>query len=189
MSEPEKPDEPASQDFPPFPWREPQVEAAQLLAEDDLTDEEIAAKVGISRRQLTNWKQHPDFRKRIEEITARMGDAALRHGIARRNRRLRALDDRWRRMQQVIDERAVDPEMRAVPGGRTGLLVHNVKSVGKGDDFQVIDLYEVDVALLRELREHEKQAAQELGQWTERRDMTTGGKPFKVYIDVDIDRV
>lgn len=53
-------------------------------------------------------------------------------------------------------------------GGKTGLIVHNVKGVGKGDDFQLIDLYEVDTGLLREMREHEKQAAQELGDWTER---------------------
>src|SRR5262249_32081265 len=53
-------------------------------------------------------------------------------------------------------------------GGRTGLIVHNVKGVGKGDNFQLIDLYEVDVALLREMRECERQAAQEVGQWVEK---------------------
>jgi hypothetical protein len=46
--------------------------------------------------------------------------------------------------------------MSKVPGGKTGLL-----SVVKRKPLIV----EVDTALLRELRAHEQQAAQELGQW------------------------
>ena len=41
----------------PFPWTHARAEAAVLVAEDAVTDEEIAAKVGVSRRTLTTWKQ------------------------------------------------------------------------------------------------------------------------------------
>lgn len=88
-------------------------------------------------------------------------------------------------MQQVIAERAEDIELQDVAGGKTGLIVHNVKGVGKGEDFQLIDLYEVDTGLLKELREHEKQAAQELGQWTEKKDLTTNGQPLRFTISID----
>jgi hypothetical protein len=37
------------------------VKAAQLVAEDALTDIQIAAKVGISERQLERWKRQPAF--------------------------------------------------------------------------------------------------------------------------------
>src|SRR5262249_37518948 len=54
-----------------------------------------------------------------------------------------------------------DPDMRDVPGGTTGLLVRTVKWVGSF----VFYLYQVDTRLLKQLLKHEKQAAQELGQW------------------------
>ena len=51
------------------------------------------------------------------------------------------------------------------------MLVRRVKGLGRGDGFLLIESYEVDSRLLRELREHEKQAAQELGQWGEKPDV------------------
>jgi hypothetical protein len=39
-------------------------------------------------------------------------------------------------------------------------------------------LYNFDAALSRELREVMKQAAMECGQWTEKRDVTSGGEPM-----------
>ncbi len=92
--------------------------------------------------------------------------------IAEQWERVRALEDRWRRLRQVIAERAASAEMQGVPGGTTGLLTHTVKGIGSGDHFQAVDEYAVDTNLLRELREIEKQAAQELGQWTEKHEHT-----------------
>jgi hypothetical protein len=37
------------------------IQAAQLVAEDSQTDEQIAAKVGITKRQLERWKRQPAF--------------------------------------------------------------------------------------------------------------------------------
>jgi predicted phage gp36 major capsid-like protein len=42
--------------------------AAQLLAEDRKTDEQIAVIVGISRRTIQYWKHRPEIKSRIEEI-------------------------------------------------------------------------------------------------------------------------
>jgi hypothetical protein len=44
----------------------------------------------------------------------------------------------------------------------------------------VVDEYAVDGVLLKELREHEKQAAQELGQWSDKAKVEQGPIDVKV---------
>jgi hypothetical protein len=79
--------------------------------------------------------------------------------IAIREKRIEELDDRRRRMKLIIEERAAEMAGEC-PGGASGLLARDYK--GKDADRAI---YKVDTGLLSELREHEKQAAQELGQW------------------------
>lgn len=42
--------------------------AAQLIAADTLTDEQIARTVGISRRTLARWKKAPDVAALVRSI-------------------------------------------------------------------------------------------------------------------------
>ena len=152
-------------------WTRARERAALLTAEDALTDVEIAAEVGISERTLNRWRKRPEFVARVEEHIEAFRAVIARKAIAQRGRRVAALQDRWRRMQRVIEERAADPGMADVPGGRTGLIVRRVKGIGRGEDFERVEEYAVDDGLLREMREHERQAAQELGQWLERSEV------------------
>lgn len=169
----------ASQNVPEFNWTEVRARAAVFVAEDRLSDEQIADQVGVNRRQLTRWRAHPTFAARVAELVKQMDDAAARRGIARRMNRVRVLDDRWNRMQAVIAARA--EEHAAIPGGSTGLLVRQVKQIGVGVGAREVTEYEVDTGLLRELREHEKQAAQELGQWSDKHELTgRDGGPIEV---------
>jgi hypothetical protein len=153
-----------AQNVTPFRWSEAKAEAAALLAEDALTDEEIADRVGNTRMQLARWKRHPEFAARVARLADDLGAIAARQAIGRRARRVRALQERHEKMLAVIEARAL--EHAGVPGGSTGLLVRTVRGIAG----VAVDFYEVDTALLRELREHEKQAAQELGQWVERKE-------------------
>ena len=102
--------------------------------------------------------------------------------------RVHALNDRWRLLHQVVAERAADPSLAEVPGGSTGLIVRTVKVVkvidqrpfeeqeeGPMPRMQLVEEFSVDTGLLAEIRNHERQAAQELGQWTERKDITSAG--------------
>lgn len=166
---------------------------------------------------LKGWSKRFGWQARLSDIANQQAreteerEAAARRdlqeaGIAERQNRIAALNDRWQRLQQVIDARA--EEHKDVPGGDTGLLVATVKLVKvydagerKPDEelepqphggalqrrhtHDVLDPlkqsvevmeYAVDTGLLKELREHEKQAAQEMGQWTEKQDITSGGK-------------
>lgn|GEM_PF-3269057 len=68
----------------PFPWTARKLDAARLVAEDSLSDERIAAKVGIDRRQLTRWKSVPQFIAKVEGIIATLGERSLRFAVARR---------------------------------------------------------------------------------------------------------
>jgi hypothetical protein len=113
-------------------------------------------------RLLTNAKVCARIRELQETLSA--GTIALE--ISSRNARVQALQNRWDRMRRVIDERAASPDFAEVPGGTTGLLVKDYK--GKDADTLV---YKVDTGLLAELRNHEKQAAEELGQWNEKREL------------------
>jgi hypothetical protein len=161
-------------------WNQQRELAAQLLAEDERSDAEIGESVGITDRQIRSWKQEPEFVARIAEISRLLGNTVLRRAIARRASRVRALDERWKAMEQIIAERAHAPEMQDVPGGKTGLLVRKIKSVGSGENCQIVQEYETDVGLLKEMREHEKQAAQELGQWAEKHEVTgAAGGPLQ----------
>src|SRR5438128_3436383 len=115
---------------PPFRWSAKSEQAAELLVQDELTDAEIAAAVGITDRQLRRWKLHPEFGGRLKGLVTRLAGAGERRAIARRARRVRTLDERWQALQQIAAERAGAPEMQEVPGGRTGYLCRTVRGIG-----------------------------------------------------------
>jgi AcrR family transcriptional regulator len=147
---------------------EPMLLAAQLIAEAKLTHDEIAKRVGLSRQAVYAWRKKPEFAAEVERALDERRREIRRTGIADLEARVAALNDRWTRMRRLMEARADDPSMAKVPGGTTGLLVRTVKGLGSGEAFTLVEEYAVDTGLLRELREHEKQAAQELGQWTEK---------------------
>lgn len=168
-----------------FPWTAQSEEAAELIADGRLTLEEIGEKVGRDRRTIWNWRQHPEFNERVEGHLAAFRDEVRRRGIADQHRRVKAQNDRWNRLQRIVEARADDPDMADVPGGNTGLIVKTVKirSLGEGDVEKTIEA-EVDVGLLKEMREHEKLTAQELGQWVERASVE---QTTKAYVTVSPD--
>lgn len=153
--------------------------AAQLVAEDVLSDEKIAAEVGIGRRTLARWKADQRFLARVETIAAAYAKRALKHGLARKECRLAVLNDLHQRMLQVIEERALSPDLASVPGGKTGLVTKTLKGIGKGDDFQVVEVYEVDTSTVGKICDLQKQVAEELGQWVRRSEITDRNRLFE----------
>jgi hypothetical protein len=152
-------------------WNEHLERAALLVAQDSLSDEKIADELGISRKTLHNWKTDAAFVERVNQIVAEIQEKIVARGIAEKQNRIDALNRRHKLMEEVIGARAKN--LSSVPGGgKTGLLVRQVKGIGKGEQFQVIEEYAVDTGLLKEMREHEKQAAIEVGQWSEKHELT-----------------
>lgn len=82
----------ASRNFPKWRWTEGRERAAALVAEDAVSDEQIAADLGVTRRTLTTWKQHPEFAARVDEHLAAFRRRVLRKGFALRERRIDALN-------------------------------------------------------------------------------------------------
>ncbi len=188
-------------------WTGQREEAALLVAQDELSNEEIAARLRVSRQSLQTWKTTLEFAARVRELVTAMAEAVKGQGIAERQNRVAALNDRWEKLQGVIAARAKD--MESVPGGDTGLLVREVKLVkvylvmpepeggeatpeaeelASGRRAVQVAEYAVDVGLLKELREHEKQAAIELGQWEEKHEHS-GEVLVREYVGVDIEQV
>jgi Terminase small subunit len=89
--------------------------------------------------------------------------------ISSLQQRIDGYNERRQKLLAIIGERAMAGWN--APGASTGLLTRVVKSIGSGKNFKEIEEFRVDTALLRELREVEKQAAIELSQWTEKRDV------------------
>ena len=166
----------------PFRWTPARERAALLVADDAIPDKQIAAEIGISERHLERWKRRPEFAERIAAIRDETRAKLVALGIADKQNRIDAYNARWRLMRQVIAERGADPAMQAVPGGTTGLLVKSYTFSPQGDPYEE---YAVDTGLLKELREHEKQAATELSQWVEKKDVTSGGKSIEFTIEID----
>lgn len=161
-----------------FKWSANRAACAVLLAHDELTEEEIAKKIGTTRKTIWDWKCVQEFADRVEEHRKQFADAAARYEIGKRLRRLSSQNSRWLKLQSVIDERAKSDEFKDAPGGKTGLLVKTPKSIGVGANAKLVDVYAVDVATLKAFLELEKHAAQELGQFAEKVDITSGGKPL-----------
>jgi hypothetical protein len=177
----------------PFKWTRAKANAAVLIAEDELTCQEIADRLQVDRKTIHNWKQRKEFSDQVAEHAKRFGNVLLRYAVAKRARRVRALDDRWLGLLSIIEERAAEAEaaktaygkqVANAAGGRTGLIVRRVRGVGKGEDFQLIEEFAVDVPLLKALLDLERQAAQECGQWREKMDVSSSGEPLTLVVGV-----
>jgi hypothetical protein len=144
-------------------------EAARLLAEGELTDAEVATRFKLSRVQLWRWKRMPEFAALVREITDSLGELALRYAIGRRARRFAAYQRRWEALETIARDR--------------GYLVTTVKGIGGGDNWREVEEVAFDAALARELRELEKQAATEAGQWVEKVAPTSpdGNDPYQPF--------
>jgi len=66
--------------------------AALLTAEDALTDEQIAADVGISRKTLHNWRARPAFSAEVRAQREAFRARIMAEGFADKARRIKALN-------------------------------------------------------------------------------------------------
>jgi hypothetical protein len=135
------------------------------VADGKLSDARIAARVGVSTRTLERWRAEPPFGERVAAYVRAAEAQAREHAIARKSHRLAVLNELVQGLLQVRDERAADPQMAAVAGGRSGLLVRTLKMIGAGERAQVVEEHTLDGTLLREAREYLEAAARELGEW------------------------
>lgn len=157
--------------------------AAILLAEDELTDEAIAAEVGVQRRTLARWKNDPEFAALVGDHHGRIVAQALKLPIAKKHERIKQLNALNERYWRIIEQRAATygemadtPEEAArkmfgsetVPWADTGMLVQQPKIAASG---KTVVEWAFDKALDSAIKETHKQAATELGQWVEKSEV------------------
>lgn len=172
--------------------------AAILLAEDELSDEKIAETVGVSRRTLATWKLDPDFAAEVGGYAGKIIADALRLPIAKKHKRIAELNDLNERYHRIIAARAErhaaalaeSPEaaMRAVFGdvtpaeAATGMLVAQPKIAANG---KTVTEWAFDKSLDSAIKETHKQAATELGQWTEKSEVAQTTTMVQIIPDGD----
>jgi transposase-like protein len=192
-----------------FVWTEPRKQAVLLVAEDDLSDTEIAARVGVHRATLDRWKQHPDFAAQVAHHIEDLNRAMTRLAIAKKHKRvtelnalhekaLRVIEQRGAEYQAMAEEDAQQPTItplrqmigdRSVPaGGETGLLVRQLKQIGAGRTAQLVEEFAFDAALVKEIRALQEQAAKELGQWVDRSEVESTTTVVRI-VGVDTDAI
>ena len=116
--------------------------------------------------------RNAEIRARVEGLRGEVAAATLQAAIDSRDDRIRSYSEQLRRLWLIVQERAADPEMIGVPGGRSGFLTKQIKILGSGPSQKIVPEFVVDTPLSREIRGVLQQAAQELGQWTEKREVT-----------------
>ena len=103
----------------------------------------------------------------MAELQSTLSAGVIALEISNRNARVAELQQRWAQLREKLETIMLErgATMAEAPGGSTGLYAKDFK--GKYDT----PVYRIDpgiVALFGELRAHGKQAAEELGQWTEK---------------------
>lgn len=164
-----------------FEWSSNKETAALLLAEDSLSIPQIANQLHVNESTIDRWKQHPQFKARIEENVAAFRVRMLEYGLARKENRIAALSDLFRRQQLILTERGQSLEMQSVPGGTSGLVCTTWKQLGGGEDAQLVPEHTADTGLSREIRGTLEQVAVELGQRIQKHEVAgKNGGPIQV---------
>jgi hypothetical protein len=114
-----------------------------------------------------------DVRSRVADLRREIKTSYIHLQITERDERLKAAQERWDGMREVIQARKTGDYSRAL---KTGLLVRRERVIGTGKNAKLIEEYEVDTALLDAMASLEKQVAIETGQWTEKQDVDLHGQ-------------
>ena len=138
----------------------PRLRLAEINKKLEATDSDLL----LCYKRLEKLRQLA--KKKYAAELAAYEHEAVKEGLALRVSRLYEKQERHALLKQIIEERGNHESMAEAPGGKTGLLVRDYKA----HSFQPV--YKLDAALLKEMRELEKEIAIELGQWTEKRELS-----------------
>jgi len=121
------------------------------------TESAAAAAAMVTERTIQNWKQQPEFEKCLKDVEEDI------LGMIRSNGVQLAVKDREARLLRRNE--------------RANLLADRIERAKAGD---VGDL----VRLLKEERDNERQAAIEVGDWTEKREVDLTKVPAEKLVEV-----
>lgn len=97
----------------------------------------------------------------IQELIEAYRNKVEKKGIASLEVRVDGYNERREQFLEIVRDR--------------GWMAKTTKMIGSGENAEKIEEEVFDAALAREIRELEKQAAQDLGQWSEKKEITGDG--------------
>lgn len=154
-----------------------QQEAALLVAQDRLTDIQIAKKAGIGVRTLADWKRKKEFKQEVEAHRKLWQKDIRTRGLADVHHRIRIAVDIEKRLLAAIQARGASEDMQDVPGGKTGMVVKTYKSLKVEEENaegelhlvqKTVPEYKIDYEAARTITGLHEYVATELGQWKTR---------------------
>jgi replicative DNA helicase len=140
-----------------------------MACDEGLSNTQIGKKVGFPPSTIRMWLSRPDYKEAIREYYEILEEETFRLAAIHRANRLRKLQEVLDKMDIVMAERAKAYENVNI-GGKSGLLVKQVKTVGSGPNAYDVAEYVYDSALVRDILSIHKQIAQEKGEWSERKE-------------------
>lgn len=149
-----------------------QRRAVEYVAHDLLSDAEIASELHITKNTLERWKRLPAFAAAVVDAAAKLAEAIRAEGIANKQNRIDSYRADYELLEQIRVERAEDARGAKEPGLETGLIIRTVKGLGAGDNFQIINEYGLDTALINSRNTIREKIARELGQITDKADVS-----------------
>jgi hypothetical protein len=156
------------------------LRAARLFA-DGLSQANVAESLGLKACTVRSWFDQPLFKAEIDRFVDGDRAAIQAKGIADKQNRLDEYNRRWLLMKALMKARAEWDVLTNVPGGSTGLICREWRGLN--------ELFTVDTGLLKEMREIEKQAAIEVGDWTEKKELTgADGGAIPISIEAAINK-
>lgn len=164
-------------------WTKARLTAVHLLAEGQLSQEKIAAKCGVTTVTIRAWCQVDEFATKLRQAMQAFDMQAMSHGYARQSVRLTLLSNLIDRQKIIVEERA--KAHGKLTGGSSGLVAHEVRSVGVGENATLEDFVSFDGSLNREMRATLAQIAEETGQVSSKVELSgPGGGPISITVTV-----
>ena len=164
-------------------WTKKRELAARLLAEDELSNKQIAEACGVTVRSIQFWQQHPEFRAKQIEHVKEFREKVLNRRYSLREKRIELREELIDSLLTIKNERAAQPAMANVPGGKSGLIQVTLKSMGVGDKNQIYMEHTADTGLAAEIRAGLREIAQEVGELVEKHEVV-GSVTHKHQLDV-----
>jgi hypothetical protein len=153
----------------PWTWNASREQAAQLIADNQISNDQIAARIGVTPKTVTLWKREsPEFRARIAEHVATFRKNITTTGLVLKENRIALLKARAATIRGMMLARGKQKCMRNAPGEtvmQKGIQVRTQKSIGSGHFAEKVEEFAVDTAALAEERAILQQIATEMGDW------------------------
>lgn len=156
-----------------------------LLA-SNVSKRDTASMSGVPHQAIKSWLNIPAFRQAVSSAFEANANAMTNHALFNKQRRMTRLANRADAIDEAIEARAArfQDDHDAPEEAHTGLFVRElVFNSRTGAEHSV---YKFDTSLAKELREIEKQAGIEAGQWQSDEGLQ---RNQKLYAEIDVNLV